>query len=114
MPHWPRHTHDWNESEKMNAVKGLFRLIIFCGLLFLAGYAVFAFSETENAQSLKIWWNANIGPGPTVIAISGVLYFFPTIVAVYRNSSVVSVFIINLAFGWSIIGWIIAFMGAMA
>lgn len=38
-----------------------------------------------------------------------VLYFLPTIVAALRGHlSVVSIFILNVVFGWTFIGWIIA------
>ena len=39
------------------------------------------------------------------LAILALLYFLPTIVASHRGHNVTGVFILNLLFGWTIIGW---------
>ena len=35
-------------------------------------------------------------------------YFIPTVIALIRKHRRMQVFLINLCFGWSLIGWIIA------
>ena len=40
------------------------------------------------------------------------IYFCPTLVAAARSHNVIGVFLINLLFGWSVIGWFIAFVMA--
>ncbi len=41
------------------------------------------------------------------------VYFLPTFIAVARGKrNVIPIFIVNLLFGWSLIGWIIAFIWA--
>lgn len=43
------------------------------------------------------------------------LYFLPTIIAANRkNKFTKSIFIINLFFGWTVIGWILAMAMAFA
>ena len=43
------------------------------------------------------------------------LYFLPTILAVARSkANVVAIFLVNLFFGWSVIGWIIALVWAVS
>ena len=53
--------------------------------------------------------------GPASFLISGfgliglVLYFVPTVVAFVRKvPNSVSVFVVNLFLGWSLIGWVVA------
>ncbi|MCL1885621.1 MAG: superinfection immunity protein [Dehalococcoidia bacterium] len=41
--------------------------------------------------------------------ISVVIYFLPTIIAVLRHHrNALAVFLVNLFFGWTFIGWVIA------
>ncbi|MGC8460376.1 MAG: superinfection immunity protein [Candidatus Dormibacteria bacterium] len=42
-----------------------------------------------------------------------VVYFLPTLIAVRRHRSCLLVFLINLFFGWAVIGWIIALILAL-
>jgi hypothetical protein len=43
------------------------------------------------------------------------VYFLPTIIAIgRRNSNTASVFVLNLLLGWSLIGWIVALVWALA
>jgi hypothetical protein len=52
---------------------------------------------------------ASAAAGFIALAIFVGLYFLPTIIAKMREvSSVGSVFVINLFFGWTLIGWVIA------
>ena len=41
------------------------------------------------------------------------LYFTPTIVAAIRHHQVASVAIVNLVFGWTFIGWVVALVMAV-
>jgi uncharacterized membrane protein len=44
----------------------------------------------------------------------GVIHFLPSIVAALRNSRhTLAIFLINLFFGWTVIGWIIALIWAI-
>jgi hypothetical protein len=51
-----------------------------------------------------------------ILVIVAAVYFLPTIVSVCRkNNQALTVFIINLFFGWTFIGWVIALaMGCQA
>ena len=45
----------------------------------------------------------------------GVIHFLPTIIAALRHSrSTVGIFLLNLLFGWTVIGWIIALIWAIS
>lgn len=46
------------------------------------------------------------------LAIFLCIYFFPWIVALLRKHNTVGVFIINLLFGWTILGWVVALVMA--
>lgn len=46
-----------------------------------------------------------------IAAISA--YFIPTAVALARNHKTAQVFVINLFFGWSLLGWVIALVWAL-
>ena len=48
-----------------------------------------------------------------LFGVLALLYFLPTVMAVYNNRQAGSVFIVNLTLGWSIIGWIIAAVMSM-
>ena len=44
-----------------------------------------------------------------IILIAAAIYFLPTIIAMMRNHHQTGmVFVIDLFFGWSLIGWVIA------
>jgi hypothetical protein len=44
----------------------------------------------------------------------GCLYFLPSIIAgLKRKKSIVSILIMNIFLGWTIVGWIVAFIWAM-
>jgi RsiW-degrading membrane proteinase PrsW (M82 family) len=44
-----------------------------------------------------------------LIATSVTLYFLPTIIAALRHKrNTMPIFIVNFAFGWTLIGWIVA------
>ena len=44
----------------------------------------------------------------------GAIHFLPTIVAGLRDSrSVAGIFLLNLFFGWTVIGWVIALVWAL-
>lgn len=47
------------------------------------------------------------------VAILGALYFGPSILASYRGRAVGPVLVVNLFFGWTLIGWVIALAWAM-
>lgn len=43
------------------------------------------------------------------------LYFIPAILAIcYDNKNVVAIFALNFALGWTVIGWILALVWALA
>lgn len=42
-----------------------------------------------------------------------VLYFLPTIVATRRGHGVVGVLLLNLLFGWTVIGWVAMMLWAL-
>ncbi len=53
-------------------------------------------------------------PWTYIAGILGVVvYFLPTLVAVRRHRSCLLVFLVNLFFGWAVIGWIIALILAI-
>jgi hypothetical protein len=54
------------------------------------------------------------GAGFLIIAVALACYFLPTIVAMIRKHRVGSVLLVNLLFGWSIIGWFWAFAMALS
>lgn len=44
-----------------------------------------------------------------ILAVTLVIYFIPTIVAVHRGvTNQGSVFVLNLFLGWTLIGWVVA------
>src|SRR5260370_5723670 len=47
----------------------------------------------------------------TFIILSALLYFLPTIIGRHSHDSV-SIFIVNLLFGWTVIGWFVALIWA--
>jgi len=47
----------------------------------------------------------------TFLVLSALLYFLPTIIG-RHNSDSVGIFIVNLLFGWTVIGWFIALIWA--
>ena len=49
-----------------------------------------------------------------ICIIAVILYFLPTIVADMRGRPSGSIFIINIFFGWTFIGWVIALAMAMS
>jgi hypothetical protein len=49
----------------------------------------------------------------TFLIISALLYFLPTIIA-WHKPEVMGIFIVNLLFGWTVIGWFIALIWACA
>lgn len=42
------------------------------------------------------------------------IYFTPTMFAIKCGRSIVTVFAVNLVFGWSIIGWVVCFLMVLA
>ena len=56
---------------------------------------------------IGIWW------GGWWFAL--VVYFIPTIIALFRASALnwVGIFLLNLFFGWTVIGWILALIWAL-
>src|SRR5690242_14404818 len=47
--------------------------------------------------------------------LTGVIYFLPTLVArFHRHPSVLAIFAVNLFFGGTLLGWMIAFLWALA
>jgi len=50
-----------------------------------------------------------------LLVVGAVVYFVPSVVAWHLGvKSIKSIFYVNLVFGWTIIGWIVAMMWAMA
>ena len=47
------------------------------------------------------------------VLILAALYFTPTIVAFTRHRQVASVAVVNLFFGWTFIGWVVALVMAV-
>jgi hypothetical protein len=47
----------------------------------------------------------------TFLLFSTVLYFLPTIIG-HNKRDVLGIFLVNLLFGWTVIGWIIAMVWA--
>ena len=46
------------------------------------------------------------------LIIIAILYFVPTVIALLRRHRTMQVLLVNLFFGWSVIGWIIALIMA--
>jgi hypothetical protein len=77
--------------------------------LFVFGLMAFAVSHAEVAR--------NDGNNALLIAallIFGLLiYLFPTLIATLRgHNNTVPIFVINLFFGWSLLGWVVALVWA--
>lgn len=53
------------------------------------------------------------GAAAVIVIIGLAVYFIPTIVA-YGNNNSTTVFLVNLFFGWTLIGWVIALILAFA
>jgi len=53
------------------------------------------------------------GENVTFMTLSALLYFLPTIIARHK-SDLMGVFIVNLLFGWTVIGWFVALIWACA
>jgi predicted membrane channel-forming protein YqfA (hemolysin III family) len=51
--------------------------------------------------------------GLVILFICGAIYFLPTIVASGRNRATAAVFLVNLFFGWTFLGWIISLVWAV-
>ena len=50
-----------------------------------------------------------------LLVVGAILYFVPTGLAWWMHvKSVRTIFYVNLVFGWTIVGWIVALMWAMA
>lgn len=49
-----------------------------------------------------------------VVLVLIALYFLPTIIAVRRSRQIGSVAAINIFFGWSLIGWVVALTMALS
>jgi type II secretory pathway component PulF len=63
--------------------------------------------------------NAGVGAvmmiGVLIMLAGALLYFIPTAAAQYRKSSnTTTVFLVNLIFGWTVIGWIAALILAFS
>lgn len=51
--------------------------------------------------------------GATALLLIGAVYFLPTILAVARgHRSSLAIFMVNLIFGWTFLGWLVAFIWA--
>lgn len=49
--------------------------------------------------------------GPEVGLVGLVMYFLPTLIAMLRgHDNTFAIFLTNLVFGWTVIGWFIAFI----
>jgi len=59
---------------------------------------------------------SDLAAGMVVLAVIAILtYFIPTFIAGMRNhTSTLAIFVVNLAFGWSIVGWLVALIWALA
>ena len=63
----------------------------------------------EGSGNMHFDWFFGSIFGIVVLVFSIALYFLPTIVAVLRHHrNALAVFLVNLFFGWTGIGWIIA------
>ena len=50
-----------------------------------------------------------------LLVVGAILYFVPTVLAWWMHvKSARAIFYVNLVFGWTIVGWIVALMWAMA
>ena len=47
-------------------------------------------------------------PALLLLAVVGVLYFFPSYIAISRQENPAPAVIVNLFFGWTFVGWVIA------
>jgi hypothetical protein len=49
------------------------------------------------------------------LVVGAILYFVPTMLAWWMNvKSTRTIFYVNLVFGWTVVGWIVALMWAIA
>ena len=63
-----------------------------------------------------------IGPNPPMeiadrifLVVGAIIYFVPTVIAWWMHAkSTRAIFYVNLVFGWTIVGWIVAMMWALA
>ena len=50
-----------------------------------------------------------------LLVVGAILYFVPTVLAWWMHvKSAKAIFYVNLVFGWTIVGWIVALMWVMA
>ena len=71
---------------------------------------VFLFLGFEATQWLHA--NAGIDTNPVVLAV--MIYFIPAIMAILRRRSPIAVAVINTLFGWTVVGWFVAFIWAVS
>ncbi len=75
-------------------------------------------SVTFMADTAAILWTWGMGWGWFAIAalappLCVILYFTPTVAAIYwQHPSFNSIFVVNLITGWTVIGWMLAFLWA--
>lgn len=64
--------------------------------------------EVKNKRtSQKVW--------SVILSIVTFGYFVPTTVAIYKNrKNTGAIFVLNFFLGWTLIGWVVAFVWAMA
>ena len=53
--------------------------------------------------------------GITVIILSLIIYFLPSIIAIFRSkSNTAAIVVLNLFLGWTFIGWLVALIWAVS
>ncbi len=58
------------------------------------------------------YYAGNIGTGAAILLLAA--YFLPTIVAAWRRHlSAGAIFVLNLVFGWTFVGWIFALIWSL-
>lgn len=74
----------------------------------IAGISFFSFSETSRSSP-----GVSLGVG-LIAYLLAVLYFVPAIIAYHRNTFTKGRnFLINLVFGWTLLGWVLSLLMAV-
>jgi Na+/H+ antiporter NhaC len=74
----------------------------------IAGISFFSFSETSRSSP-----GVSLGVG-LIAYLAAVLYFVPAIIAYHRNTFTKGRnFLINLVFGWTLLGWVLSLLMAV-
>ena len=84
--------------------------------LYCCGYHVILKLPTGSVTHVSEVGGSMSGIVVLLVVIIGLaLYFLPTIIAANRKkTNTVSIFVLNLFLGWSLVGWVVSLVWALA